>query len=605
MADGLPEGLSLTPSKPTGGDGAPAAQPSGSDLPAGLSATPSAPGAGGAPAGGTENWQWFGGPSAFETGLEHGLGDVFWGTGQLASHLTGVGEDWMDKHVAEREARYKGQKQVQEHPYWSGAGDITGQIAGTAPLMLVPGGEATLPLRILRGAAQGASAAGLTPVTGGDYWSEEGKKAAWGAAGGAAGEAGAATVGRVIAPKVSQSVRYLADRGVRMTPGQLGMGGGTFGAFARRAEESLKSFPWLGDFIRAGEHRSIEDFNIAAVNSALHEIGQSLPAGTKAGKQAIGTMQQMIDDEYARVLDRSAVRLQSTPRLRNSIRSLRYLLRSSSDDIQRRFGGVVQNIERRFGTRAGPTGVTPAFGGSMDGRTLKQVESELTEAIKSNSAGTGAEREYATALKQLRQELRNELQRQNPQVAADLTHVNKAYAMQARIEQAAGSRGSDTENVFRPTDLDNAVRTQDPTARHRAYDRGDALMQSLSSAAQEILPGKMPDSGTPGRLALLSALMAGAGWLTGHSAEAGEAIGAGTMLSFAGIPLYSDAAMDAIQRYMLSGPGRQAAGKAVGDIGPMVDPAMGILTGGRSPMSYTWPSDQQTLPQYTPQAPME
>ena len=601
MADGLPEGLSLTPPQPAGG-GAPATPQGDSGLPAGLSATPPAPG--GAPAGGTENWQWFGGPSAFETGLEHGLGNVFWGTGQLASHLTGIGQDWMDKHVAEREGRYQGQKQVQEHPYWSGAGDITGEIAGTAPLMLVPGGEATLPLRLLRGAAQGASAAGLTPVTGGDYWSEEGKKAAWGAAGGAAGEATAATVGRVIAPKVSQGVRYLANRGVTMTPGQLGAGGGTFGAIVRSAEEHLKSLPILGSFIKAGEQRSIEDFNIAAINQVLEPIGKSLPAGTKAGKNAIGVMQQTIDDEYSRVLDASGARLQSTPGLRNRIRSLQYLLRTTPDETQNTFNKIVtQHIERRFGTRPGPTGVTPAFGGSMDGRTLKQVESELTEKVKQYSGGSGADRELGKALGQLRQELRDEIERQNPQLAHDLQNVNKAYAMQARIEQAAGSRGSDTDNVFRPTDLDSAVRTQDPTKRHRAYARGDALMQDLASAAQQILPGKVPDSGTPARLAMLGGLLALGNFFMGHGIESDLVAGAGAAAGLS--PFYMPSVQRGVQRYMLSGAGRQAAGKAVGDIGPMVDPAMGILTGGGSPMSYRWPSDQQTLPQYTPQAPME
>jgi len=64
--------------------------------------------------------------------------------------------------------------------------------------------------------------------------------------------------------------------------------------------------------------------------------------------------------------------------------------------------------------------------------------------------------------------------------------------------------------VFTPNDLSNAVRQTDTSVRKGRYARGNALMQDLSDPASAVLPQKVPDSGTAGRLAAMSALGLGA-----------------------------------------------------------------------------------------------
>src|SRR3546814_4432393 len=83
--------------------------------------------------------------------------------------------------------------------------------------------------------------------------------------------------------------------------------------------------------------------------------------------------------------------------------------------------------------------------------------------------------------------------------------ADEGYAMVYRVEDAAKRRGGDLGS-FTASQFDAAVQKADRTTNNRAYLRGDALMQDLSSAAKEVLPSSIPDSGTAGRLMLPAAL---------------------------------------------------------------------------------------------------
>jgi hypothetical protein len=56
-----------------------------------------------------------------------------------------------------------------------------------------------------------------------------------------------------------------------------------------------------------------------------------------------------------------------------------------------------------------------------------------------------------------------------------------------------------------------AVKASDESAGKGATATGKALMQDLTDAGVEILPNKIPDSGTAGRSALVSALLGAGG----------------------------------------------------------------------------------------------
>jgi len=128
---------------------------------------------------------------------------------------------------------------------------------------------------------------------------------------------------------------------------------------------------------------------------------------------------------------------------------------------------------------------------------------DLSRRYQGNS--DDALRELAPAFNAVRDAFSGLVERQAPAAAPRLQAANAAYARFVRMQTAAGMQGA-TDGVFSPAHFSYAVRQADPSLRHSAYARGDALMQDLSDAARAVLPQTVPDSGTPGRAAAAAAL---------------------------------------------------------------------------------------------------
>lgn len=93
------------------------------------------------------------------------------------------------------------------------------------------------------------------------------------------------------------------------------------------------------------------------------------------------------------------------------------------------------------------------------------------------------------------------VERTNPNEAGQLQKINKAYADYAILRKAASMGGTaGNEGLFTPAQLNSAVRMADSSAGKGAYASGKARMQDFSDAAMSVLPSKVPDSGTAGRL---------------------------------------------------------------------------------------------------------
>ena len=143
--------------------------------------------------------------------------------------------------------------------------------------------------------------------------------------------------------------------------------------------------------------------------------------------------------------------------------------------------------------------------GEIKGEVFKVIEEKLGGLAKTYRASQDADQKlmgdaYATALGELRQNLA----RNNPQYAEQLNKINTGWANFSRL-RGAGSMAN-TAEMFTPNQLASAVRAADKTAGKGATATGNALMQDLSDAGVQVLPGKIPDSGTAGRSAINSAL---------------------------------------------------------------------------------------------------
>ena len=138
--------------------------------------------------------------------------------------------------------------------------------------------------------------------------------------------------------------------------------------------------------------------------------------------------------------------------------------------------------------------------GMVNAENLQAVKSGLgTEAQNFATSTDAYQRQLGQALKQADQEFRDLVTRANPQNATELAAIDKAYANFKRIQRAAAGVGTE-DGVFTPAQLLSAAKAMDRTKDKRAFSEGTALLQDLAAAGKEVMPSKVPDSGTAGRL---------------------------------------------------------------------------------------------------------
>lgn len=338
--------------------------------------------------------------------------------------------------------------------------------------------------RLAIGAAGGAAGAATEPVTKGDFWDEKLKQVGRGAAAGAGLGAAGEGLGAALAPRVSPDAERMAQQGVQMTRGQLAPGPAET---VKRFEDRLQGFQVLGDFIRNARQRSIGTFNIATINQALEPIGASLPKTVKPGNEAVKTAGNAISKVYDDVLGRVPA-VSQDPAFTSEVAQISQGAGMSNPDVKRKFDPLLQHEVLDY-----------LSGGPVDGKVIKQIESELVRQMRGYLGADDFEkRELGRKLGELRGAVMGLVERQYPDAAAELRNANASWAMLTRVEQAA--RSAKANGVFTPSQLLDASRSQSSGVRRREFARGDALFQDWAQTAQRVLPSTVPDSGTAGRM---------------------------------------------------------------------------------------------------------
>ncbi len=341
---------------------------------------------------------------------------------------------------------------------------------------------------------------------------------------------------RVLKPNLAPAQQTLADRGVtQMTPGQLS------GGIWKDLEDKLTSVPILGHFIQNARGRSIESFNRSVANQALEPIGEELNPRTAVGHDTISEVHDKISNAYGNVVP--YLQLRPDAQWFGDLRNIydRNVQMLPQDQI-RQYQHI---IDERLGRPA-----------PLDGEKVKTIESELNHlAGKYSKSADGAQQLLGEALQNTVVALRQNMERMNPAHAAELGRINTAYAMYARMAEAAGNRRT-SEGVFTPSDLLAGIKKQDRSVRKGSFARGDNLMQDFAEAGQRVLPSRVPDSGTTGRALASLATGSGLGYLN-------PKILAGTVA--AGAATYNPLTMNLLNRYTRATPqsaGRIARGRA-------------------------------------------
>lgn len=384
-----------------------------------------------------------------------------------------------------------------------GLASLEGQIMGTLPatgLRIAQAGARAAPL--INRVAQGAVAGGqLTPTN--DMSAEANT-----ALGAGVSAVLPPILGRIVSPAANAAVRALADRGVRLTPGQI------LGPTAKRVEDAARSIPLVGDAITAAQRRSFASFNEAAINDALQPINGRVQG---AGREAVEAAQQQISNAYEGLLPQ--LRVAADGQFIQEMQAIRQMAQALPPELQPRFNHIIQTeVLSKF---------TPQ--GRMSGETMKAVETQLGRLWRGMQRSPDVyEQQMAGGVRELQAMLRSVVERSNPQQAGQLQAINQAYARMDRVNRAA-SRTTSEDGIFTPEAFSSAVRAADRSGNKRAFAAGNAMSQELADSARSVMGNRVPDSGTARRLLTGGGLAGGAAMIEPNALAIG-AIGAAPYL---------------------------------------------------------------------------
>jgi hypothetical protein len=346
------------------------------------------------------------------------------------------------------------------------------------------------------------------------------------------------------------AARQLSAQGVDLTPGQMA------GGIGQRIEDAATSLPITGGAINAARNRGIESFNEAALNQTLAPIGKTLPSTVDVGRDGLKTATSMISDAYKDAL--SGVKVAPDAQFRTELAAAKSGVPAQ---VKPDLDAVIADVGKRMR-------------GGVDGATWKAVDADLGAAYRAAdnaSQQAPVQRFLRDAIGQVREAHAGLLSRTDAAAMAGVKAADTATANLVRVRQASQNAATASRaGVFTPAELNRAALSTDTSAGNRAFATGDALMQNLTEPGMQVLPSKMGDSGTAGRLVSAGAIYGGTGVLGGPHVGVG-ALATDTALSLA----YSkpvQAAINAI--YRATSPGQARAALAVLAKGAAQNPAL-------------------------------
>lgn len=409
-----------------------------------------------------------------------------------ALNVLGVGPGYSAGEAYEatsQEYRDRLARTKQEDPagYWTNS--IAGAVANpinTVGGAYIQGGRNAL-AQTGRAALTGAAVGGVAGAGSGTDPASRAQNAMMGAgigaATGAAFQAGGnalAASGRNAAANPS-SVRQLTNEGVRVTPGQAI--GGPF----KRVEDAMTSLPITGAVVNQSRRTGLRDFNLATMNRELSHIGQRIPQGQRAGRDAFATAWRLSSQAYDDALQ--GVQFVPDQQVQQSVAQV---MATSPQTVRAQLQGLVDDV------------VTPNLGGPIDGATWKRVDADLGKLIRAadnasqNQVGQNLLRD---SLRQIQLAWQGGLERAAPRAAQGVAAADRTRAGLERIRQALQNPATGAQDeLFTGAQLNRAAQQMDTSAGNRQFAQGQALTQDWAQAAQQVLPSAVPDSGTASRL---------------------------------------------------------------------------------------------------------
>jgi hypothetical protein len=340
----------------------------------------------------------------------------------------------------------------------------------------------------------------------------------------------------------NDAVQYLRDRNIPLTFGQTVGQSGVLGRAIQGAENRLSGLSGVGDVVGNRYREGIQAFNREAFDQGLAPIGAGTggvigEAGIDAGRalrsqaydDALGGVNTVADQPF--VADMTAT-LQAG--------------RALPDPMA---GNADYTLNTRIGNSFGPNG-------ELSGRDFQQAIRGLRRDA-SSVANQPYGYDFGQVARQGEDALTGLLERQAPGAVPAYQAANAANR-NLEVLRSAVDRAKNTEGTFSPAQLAMSA-SQNSRRFGNTQGTTDQPFFELSRAAQAVLPNKVPDSGTAGRLATLGGLGlvggvgAGAGYAGGDTSTGlGSALLAGGTLAAGG----SRAGQRALTRLVAERPDR-------------------------------------------------
>tara|TARA_Y100001973_G_C5194840_1_gene333500 strand:+ start:1178 stop:2806 length:1629 start_codon:yes stop_codon:yes gene_type:complete len=361
------------------------------------------------------------------------------------------------------------------------------EIIGSLPTAIL--GGAGLARVGITGAAKVGGALGATYGVGvgeGDITTAEGLKsrATSGAISGAAGGAISKAASKFL-PVKSEAAKKLIEKDIPLTPGQSFRDGPSIGSTLITALEDLStSYPGAGAPIQAKRLEGLVIANRKLLEEAIEPLKIKIPSTIKSGQEAFEYVDDIISKKYDEVL--STLKLTNTKNFTD--RSLDILENSLLDPTEQQ--RVLKILDKLVNNKIKD--------GVLDGKSLKNAQTELSRLGSSLSRKGGFEGEIGEVLKNIRNILDDEISLQNVN-SKDLTILNQVYKNLVPINSAMQSAVI-KEGIFTPAQITRAIAKSDRTQRKLKVVTGQAPLQESANLMSQVLGQGYPDSATASRL---------------------------------------------------------------------------------------------------------
>lgn len=440
------------------------------------------------------------------------------------------------------------------HPKSSVAGTVAGGVGAAL------GAEAGLAAAGMKRGVGRALAAdtgyGLVAGAGGTDYAADGSPASVadraigavkGATAAAAGSLAGQSIGKSGRPSRDPYVAKLNEEGLDYTTiGQQYGRSGRIGGILKRTEDRLAGLPLVGDIINARRLEGIRRFNEVTFNRVLKPLGEKIDG--RVGEDAVDYAQDRVSQAFQDALNGKSV-VADKPFVTQLTGAVGDVM-----ELPRVGGEVADNIRvilepyMRSGDDLTET---------ITGEAMQQISRELRD-LSAGYYTDPLKNRIGKAVSEVEDAIFGMFRRQAPEV---LPAYNKAKVAQRRLYTVADAvnKAKNQEGIFMPSQLGQADRAATiKTEGKVSAARGRGQFQELQRAGQEVLPSKIPDSGTTGRIAV-------PGIALGISAT-GDATGAtgGVLLPMTAI--LSLAYTRAGQR-LLTKPGRGGTGRVAKALG--------------------------------------